>query len=40
VAISGAGKTFSGDYYLTEVTHSVTPQDGYLTRFRGQRNAT
>jgi phage protein D len=39
-AISGAGKTFSGDYYLTEVTHSVTPQDGYLTRFRGQRNAT
>lgn len=40
VTIEGAGRTFSGDYYLTSVTHSVTPRDGYRTHFRARRNAT
>lgn len=40
VDIEGAGKTFSGSYYVTSVTHSMTPEEGYMTRFSVQRNAS
>lgn len=39
VDIQGAGKTFSGAYYLTSVTHSVTPGAGYQTYLDVRRNA-
>jgi uncharacterized protein len=39
VDISGAGQTFSGPYYVTSVTHTVTPEHGYQTSFTVQRNA-
>jgi phage protein D len=39
VAIEGAGKRFSGSYYVTSVTHSLTADDGYRTTFSVQRNA-
>jgi Bacteriophage probable baseplate hub protein len=38
VDISGAGQTFSGPYYVTSVTHTVTPEHGYQTSFTVQRN--
>jgi uncharacterized protein len=38
VDISGAGRTFSGPYYVTSVTHTVTPEHGYQTSFTVQRN--
>jgi phage protein D len=38
VDIDGAGRTFSGPYYVTSVTHTVTPQHGYQTSFTVQRN--
>jgi phage protein D len=38
VLIKGAGKTFSGRYYVTEVTHRLTPE-GYTQRFKVMRNA-
>lgn len=38
VDISGAGQTFSGPYYITSVTHTVTPGHGYQTAFTVQRN--
>jgi uncharacterized protein len=38
VGISGAGETFGGSYYVTSVTHSVTPEQGYQTSFTVQRN--
>jgi uncharacterized protein len=37
VLIKGAGKTFSGRYYVTEVTHRLTPE-GYTQRFKVVRN--
>jgi uncharacterized protein len=40
VDISGAGRTFSGSHYVTSVTHTVTPEDGYQTSFTVQRNFT
>ncbi|MGD9528293.1 phage late control D family protein [Pseudonocardia sp.] len=40
VEIRGAGTTFSGRYYLTAVTHSLTPGEGYRTRLDVRRNAT
>jgi phage protein D len=40
VDISGAGERFSGRYYITSVTHTVTPENGYQTSFTVQRNAT
>jgi Bacteriophage probable baseplate hub protein len=40
VSIQGAGDTFSGAYYITSVTHSVTPGEGYRTRLEVRRNAT
>ena len=39
VDISGAGQTFSGPYYVTSVTHTVTPEHGYQTSFTVQRSA-
>lgn len=39
VDISGAGQRFSGSYYVTSVTHTVTPDHGYQTSFTVQRNA-
>lgn len=40
VEIQGAGKRFSGNYYLTSVTHSFSPKAGYQTSFSARRNAT
>jgi phage protein D len=39
VGISGAGDTFGGSYYVTSVTHTVTPAAGYQTSFTVQRNS-
>jgi len=39
VDIQGAGETFSGAYYLTSVTHTVTPGEGYRTYLDVRRNA-
>jgi len=39
VDIAGAGRTFSGPYYVTAVTHTVTKEQGYQTSFTVQRNA-
>ena len=39
VDIAGAGQTFSGRYYVTSVTHSLTAEHGYQTSFTVQRNA-
>jgi uncharacterized protein len=40
VDITGAGQTFSGSYYVTSVTHTVTLEQGYQTFFTVQRSAT
>ena len=40
VDIAGAGKTFSGAYYVTSVAHTLTPDDGYQTSLTVQRNAS
>jgi len=40
VDIAGAGQKFSGRYYVTSVTHSLTKEQGYQTSFTVQRNAT
>jgi phage protein D len=39
VAIEGAGVTFSGHYYLTSVTHTVVPDEGYRTYLQLRRNS-
>jgi phage protein D len=39
VDIAGAGRTFSGSYYVTSVIHMVTPEDGYQTSLTVQRTA-
>ncbi|MGH3943135.1 MAG: phage late control D family protein [Pseudonocardiaceae bacterium] len=39
VDIQGAGETFSGAYYLTSVTHTVRPDQGYRTHLEVRRNA-
>ncbi|HUL12168.1 MAG TPA: hypothetical protein VLU73_08380 [Methylococcaceae bacterium] len=39
VKIEGAGNTFSGRYYVSTVTHSVSPDAGYRTSFSVRRNA-
>ena len=39
VEISGAGQRFSGPYYVTSVTHTMTTEHGYQTSFTVQRNA-
>jgi phage protein D len=38
VAIEGAGDRFSGDYYVTSVTHTLTGEAGYQTTFSVERN--
>lgn len=38
VLIKGAGKAFSGRYYVSEVIHRLTPE-GYTQRFKVMRNA-
>jgi Bacteriophage probable baseplate hub protein len=40
VDIAGAGQKFSGSYYVTSVTHTLTAAHGYQTSFTVQRNAT
>ncbi|HEY0138336.1 MAG TPA: contractile injection system protein, VgrG/Pvc8 family [Nannocystis sp.] len=39
LTIKGLGRRFSGDYWLTRVTHSFD-DDGYRTGFEGRRTAT
>ena len=39
VVIEGVGKMFSGKYYVTQATHSYSPQGGYRTGFSVRRNA-
>ena len=38
VTIKGVGETYSGVYYVTQVTHTFTPH-GYTQFFRAKRNA-
>jgi phage protein D len=40
VDIQGAGRTFSGPYYVTSVTHTVTSDDRYETSLTVRRSAT
>ena len=40
VRIDGAGQAFSGAYYVTSVTHTLTQDQGYRTSFTVERNAT
>jgi uncharacterized protein len=40
VHIDGAGRTFSGPYYVTSVTHTLSQDQGYRTSFTVERNAT
>lgn len=39
VDIQGAGTTFSGNYYVTSVTHTVSPTEGYRTCLDVRRNS-
>ena len=39
IKIEGAGKRFSGRYYVTGVIHRLDQQNGYSTRFTARRNA-
>ncbi|GAA3812808.1 hypothetical protein GCM10022226_36870 [Sphaerisporangium flaviroseum] len=39
VGVEGAGETFSGAYYLTCVTHTVVPGEGYRTYMNMRRNS-
>ena len=39
VDISGAGDTFGGGYYVTSVTHVVTPAQGYQTSLTAARSS-
>jgi phage protein D len=38
IRIDGAGRRFSGLYYVTSALHRYTRRDGYLTRFQVRRN--
>ncbi|PJF40818.1 MAG: phage late control D family protein [Chloroflexi bacterium] len=40
VKIEGAGKRFSGKYYVTSAVHTYMPRTGYETNFTLRRNAT
>ena len=40
IGIEGLGERFSGSYYVTSTTHSITPSQGYRTAFSVRRNAT
>jgi len=39
IEMTGAGKLFSGAYYVTSVTHTLSADDGYRTEFAVRRNA-
>ncbi len=38
VAVRGAGRQYSGIYYVTQVTHTIS-RSGYTQRFSAWRNA-
>jgi Bacteriophage probable baseplate hub protein len=40
VEVRGAGRRFSGPYYVTSTTHAYAPRRGYTTSFSIRRNAT
>jgi uncharacterized protein len=40
VHLDGAGRTFSGPYYVTAVTHTLNKDQGYRTSLTVERNAT
>lgn len=40
VELEGAGRAFSGPYYVTSVSHTLSQADGYHTRITVERNAT
>jgi phage protein D len=40
VDIQGAGRTFSGPYYVTSVTHVISADRGYRTSFEVRREST
>jgi len=40
IKIDGIGQRFSGQYYVTNVSHRYRPAKGYYTHFNVQRNAT
>jgi len=37
--VKGAGKTYSGKYYVTKVVHEVNHEGDYVQRFEARRNA-
>ena len=39
VDVQGAGATFSGPYYVTSVTHTLTPDSGFRTDLAVRRSA-
>lgn len=39
VLVKGAGKTYSGKYYVTRVVHEMNHQGDYIQRFEARRNA-
>jgi phage protein D len=39
VLVKGAGKTYSGKYYVTRVTHELKADGSYVQRFEARRNA-
>jgi phage protein D len=39
VLVKGAGKAFSGKYYVTKVTHEVKADGSYSQKFEARRNA-
>ena len=39
VLVKGAGKTYSGKYYVTQVVHEVNQDGDYVQRFEARRNA-
>jgi phage protein D len=40
VSMTGAGRTFSGSYYVTSVTHTLDPQGGFRTSFEVRRSGS
>lgn len=39
ITLEGLGQQFSGQYYVTAVTHRYRPDRGYVSQFRVRRNA-
>jgi phage protein D len=40
IGIEGVGARLSGDYYVTQATHTFSQREGYITTFQAQRNAS